>query len=724
MKGKKTKKHKTHSRKGSGKKSGKGNYKRDLRREIFHILEKVPGKAINYKQISSTLGISDSGVRRLIQEILRDETKKGRLKEVERGKYVATNVKQQNVEGRIEITRGGRGFIIVEGHDQDFEVSNRNLGKALWGDIVEAKVLKGGRKKSAKVSRVIKRNKSQYVGVIEKSKDFAFFLPTDQRIHIDFFIPLENLGGAKHGEKVIVEIEDWEDVEEKPVANVVKVLGKPGENDVEMHAILAEFGLPLDFPDEVRHDAESIPKEITQEEISKRRDFRKILTFTIDPEDAKDFDDALSYQKLENGNIEVGIHIADVSHYLQPKTILDDEAYDRATSVYLVDRVIPMLPEVLSNELCSLRPKEEKLCFSAVFELDEKANIKKEWFGRTVIYSDRRFTYEEAQDVIETGKGDHSEAILDLDRLAKLMRKERQKKGGLDFDTEEVKFKLDENGVPIYVFTKVMKDANRLIEDFMLLANRRVAAFIGNPKKGEPKTFVYRVHDDPNDDKLATLKQFVSHFGYQMSLPKDGDALHVLKALLKQSKGSPEEDIIKLMAIRSMAKAEYTTENIGHFGLSFDFYSHFTSPIRRYPDVMVHRLLAHYLEGGSSADQKTYEKHCNHCSIMEKKAVEAERASIKYKQVEFLQNNIGEEFDGVISGLTGWGLYVELIESKCEGMVSMSNLMSDYFSFDAEEYVVRGSKTGFEYHMGQRVRVRVAKADLQKRQLDFEMVED
>jgi len=709
-------------RKKQGGKSS-GNFKKDLRKEIFHLFKKQGGKAWNYKQISSTLGIQDSGIRKLIEEILREEASNKTLKEVERGKYVATKVKQDTVEGTIQITKHGRGFLIVEGEKDDFEVNNKHLGQSLWGDRVEAVVSHHGRKKSARVVRIIERARKQYVGVVELSRKFAFFLPSDQRIHVDFFVPNSGLNGAEQGDKVLVEIREWDDAEDKPVAEVVKVLGRPGDNDVEMHAILAEFGLPYEFEEDVLADADNISKEIPKEEYEKRRDFRKILTFTIDPEDAKDFDDALSYQKLENGNVEVGIHIADVSFYLERGSILDDEAYQRATSVYLVDRVVPMLPEVLSNELCSLRPKEEKLCFSAVFEMDAKANVVGEWFGRTIIYSDRRFTYEEAQEVIETGKGDHKEAILHLDKLAKALRKERMVAGGIDFDTEEVKFKLDENGVPLYVFTKIMRDSNRLIEDFMLLANRKVAEFIGKPKSGKPKTFVYRVHDNPKEDKLETLRQFVTHFGYKMGSPSKEGALKVLRTLLDESKDKPEEDLIKLMAIRSMAKAEYTTENIGHFGLAFDFYSHFTSPIRRYPDVMVHRLLALYLAGGNSANEGDFERHCKHSSLMEKRAVEAERASIKYKQVQFLTTKLGEEFDGVVSGLSNWGIYVELVESKCEGMVQMANLSSDYFSFDSEKYVIRGNKTGFEYRMGQEVRVRVVKADLGKRQLDFEMLE-
>ncbi len=470
-------------------------------------------------------------------------------------------------------------------------------------------------------------------------------------------------------------------------------------------------------------DAERIPSEITDEEIGKRRDMRAITTFTIDPDNAKDFDDALSLRKLENGNWEVGVHIADVAHYLKPGSTLDQEAVKRATSVYLVDRVVPMLPEVLSNGLCSLRPNEEKLCFSAIFELDNEAHIKNEWFGRTVILSDRRFTYEEAQEIIEGADGDFKPEILELDRLSKLLRKERFKDGSLDFSTEEVKFRLDENGKPLGVYTKVMKDANKLIEDFMLLANRRVARFIAKPSSGKPKTFVYRIHDLPNEQKLAELRNFVGHLGYEIpALEPGGNAKRELNKLLQQVDGKGEADSVRQLAIRTMAKAEYSVNNIGHFGLAFEYYSHFTSPIRRYPDVMVHRLLADYLEGKPSANAGEYQKLCKHSSMLERKAAEAERSSIKYKQVEFLVERIGEHFTGTVTGITGWGMYVEINDNKCEGMISLKGISHDNFHFDEEAYAIIGNRTGERFTLGDQVEIKVVGANLEKKQLDFTLV--
>ena len=542
---------------------------------------------------------------------------------------------------------------------------------------------------------------------------------------MDFFIPNASAGEAKHGDKIVVEMDSWEDASDSPIGRVVEVLGDPGDNDVEMHAIMIEYGLPYHFPEEVTLEADNIPKEITEKEVKKRRDVRDVLTFTIDPHDAKDFDDALSMRTLENGNYEVGVHIADVTHYMRPGTLLEEEAFKRATSVYLVDRTVPMLPEVLSNELCSLRPHEDKLCFSAIFEMDENAHVVNKWFGRTVIHSDRRFTYEEAQEVIETGKGDHAEAILKLDELAKKLRAERFKRGGIDFNTEEVKFELADDGRPVGVYVKVMKDSNKLIEDFMLLANVKVAERIGKVKGGKKApTFVYRIHDMPDVDKLRSLRDFVSRFGYRMPKPSRDNAEHVIKDLLKQVEGSAEEDVIKTMAIRSMAKAEYSTNNIGHYGLSFDFYSHFTSPIRRYPDVMVHRLLQHYLDGGDSAGADDYERKCSHSSDMEKKAAEAERASIKYKQVEFMASRIGETFKGIISGVTSWGIYVEVNETKCEGMVHKETMRDDHYVYDDEQKALFGKRTGQEYHFGDEVIIRVIGANMLKRQLDFELVND
>ncbi|MBL4594351.1 MAG: ribonuclease R [Flavobacteriales bacterium] len=536
------------------------------------------------------------------------------------------------------------------------------------------------------------------------------------------FISNDRLKNAQDGDKVIAKITEWPLDKKNPFGKIVQVLGKPGDNDTEMHAILAEFGLPYEFPHNVEKAAEKLDLEISTQEIKKRRDFRTTTTFTIDPKDAKDFDDALSLKKLENGNWEIGIHIADVSHYIIPGSILDNEAYKRATSVYLVDRVVPMLPEILSNRACSLRPQETKLCFAAVFELDEKANVLNEWFGRTVIFSDRRFTYEEAQERIETKAGDLVEEILQLDKLAKLLRKERFKKGSIAFDRVEVKFNLDKEGKPLGVFFKESKDANKLIEEFMLLANKRVAEFIGKVPKGQKaKTFVYRIHDEPNPEKLLSLSNFVKKFGYDLQTGET-EVARSINNLLEKVKGTNEEDMIEQLTIRTMAKAVYSSNNIGHYGLAFNHYSHFTSPIRRYPDVMVHRLLQHYLDGGSSANQREIEDQCKHSSKMEILATEAERTSIKYKQVEFLQDKIGEEFDGVISGVSEWGLYVQITDSLCEGMVRLSDIEGDFYTFDAPNYCARGKQTGQEYRMGDEVRIKVRRADLVKKQLDFELV--
>jgi ribonuclease R len=707
------------------KSSGKGgSYKRDLRREIFEVFRKNPNKTLNYKQVASAMDISDSGIRKLIFELLNEEAENETLLQPERGKFqLPASDEQESLQGIIQITRHGRGFVIIDGRSNDVEIRKEDTGTAFWGDRVEIELNERGRRNSGRVVKVLERAKDRYVGIIEMSGKNAFLLPSDQKIHIDFFISREDLTGAENGDKVVVELLSWKNPSRNPEGRVIKVLGKPGDHNVEMHAIMEEFGLPYEFPEEVLIEAEKISKEISQEEIANRRDFREVLTFTIDPEDAKDFDDALSYRELENGLAEVGIHIADVSHYLKTGTALENDAYDRATSVYLVDRVVPMLPEVLSNELCSLRPGEEKLCFSAVFQMDTEGEISSQWFGRTIIYSDRRFTYEEAQAIIETGEGDHAHAVVSLHKIALALRKKRMGKGGIDFDTEEVKFRLDEKGVPVYVFTKIMKDSNRLIEDFMLLANRKVAEFIGKVAEGKPKTFVYRIHDLPAEDRLANLRQFVSRFGYQ--LPRNNtQPLSLLRGLLDMSKDKPEEEIIKQMAIRSMAKAEYSIHNIGHFGLAFPHYTHFTSPIRRYPDVMVHRLLARYLEGNESAKESEYELRCKHSSQREKRATEAERASIKYKQVEFMSSRLGESFRGIISGITSWGMYVEIEENKCEGMVALSSMLDEYHYFDQDRYVIVGSKSGKEYGMGDRVSIRVIGADLQKRQLDFELIPD
>jgi ribonuclease R/exosome complex exonuclease DIS3/RRP44 len=556
-------------------------------------------------------------------------------------------------------------------------------------------------------------------------------------MYTDFFVPKGSTLDANNGDKVVVSFESWDDGD-SPIGKVTEVLGKPGEHNTEIHAILAEYGLPYGFPTEVQRFADALDTSIKDEEIAKRRDMRETLTFTIDPKDAKDFDDALSFQILDNGNYEIGIHIADVSHYVLPDTILEDEAYDRATSVYLVDRVVPMLPEVLSNNACSLRPNEEKYTFSAIFEMDAKnASIKNQWFGRTVINSDQRFAYEEVQHIIETKKGEIPkdisiredgysvanivvEAVLEMDRLAKIMRNERMQQGALSFDKLEVKFILNEDNEPEGVYFKESKDANKLIEEFMLLANRKVAEFIGKQKP--KKTFVYRVHDDPDPDKLMALNGIISRFGHKLDFKDKKSISSSLNQLLSDVKGKKEQNLVDTLTIRSMSKAIYTTDNIGHYGLAFDYYSHFTSPIRRYPDVMVHRLLQHYLDGGKSANAEVYEKKCKHSSDMEYLASSAERDSIKYMQIKFMQDHQDEEFVGVISGVTEWGIYVEIIENKCEGMVRISNIKGDYYIFDEKEYAIVGERTKKTYQLGDEVVVMVKDTDLIKRHLDFSLI--
>jgi len=702
---------------------GSGNtFKRDLRKEIMRVFEYQPTKPLNHKQVSAALAVTDAGVRKLIYDILKTETEQGKLKEVERGQFVLSAVSNDSHLGYIEINRYGKGFVRVEGQESDIEIAKGETGFALYGDLVEVAWNPNARRPKGKIIRVVERLRKQYVGVIELNKQNAFMVPGDRRMHVDFFIPKEELNDAKNGEKVIVELTKWDRPDSSPFGRVVKVLGKPGEHEVEIHAIIAEYGLPNEFPQAVIDFANAIDPGFTPAEIAKRRDMRDVLSFTIDPYDAKDFDDAISFRKISDDLVEVGVHIADVSFYLKPGTILEQEAFKRATSVYLVDRTIPMLPERLSNELCSLRPNEDKMCFSAVFEMNSNAEVVKEWFGRTVIHSDRRFTYEEAQEILEKKAGEHSEALLAVDALAKKLRARRFSEGSIDFNTDEVKFQLDEKGHPLGVFIKSMKDSNQLIEDFMLLANRRVATYVGQPKQGQPKSFVYRVHDSPDPEKLNKLRNFLKNLGYKLPKSTDTKDTHnVIKELLKHAEGQPEENVIREMAIRSMAKAIYTANNIGHYGLAFEFYSHFTSPIRRYPDVMVHRLLQRYLEGGTSAEESELELKCRHSSLMEKRASEAERASIKYKQVEFMLLHREKIFKGIISGLASWGFYVEVVENKCEGLVALNTLRDDLYEFDADKYIIRGVRRRKEYRMGDEVLVQVADGDLQQRTLNFEL---
>jgi len=697
-----------------------------LTQMVLDIFEQNGNTPLNYKQVSAKLNIHDPEAKYTILEILQEEAFKQVLKEISPGKFQLIELKTF-VEGKVDLTNDGSAFIITDDESEgDIFVAPRKLRNALNGDRVRVYVYakSRGRHKEGEIIEILQRNKTEFTGIVKLSERFAFFIPDDRKMMHDIFIPIGELNGAKNGIKAIAEITDWPAGAKNPLGRIKQVLGVQGENDTEMNAILAEYGFPLSFPAEVEHDAEAISDVISPAEIAKRRDFRNITTFTIDPFDAKDFDDALSFKILENGNYEVGVHIADVSHYIIPDSALDKEAFERGTSVYLVDRVIPMLPERLSNGLCSLRPKEDKLCFAAVFELDEEAHIINEWYGKTVIHSDRRFTYEEVQEVIETGQGDYQKEILKLNTLAYILRERKFKNGAISFETTEVKFKLDETGKPTGVYVKERKDAHKLIEDFMLLANRKVAEYVSKLGKGKHKyTFVYREHDSPKPESLANFAQFAARFGYKINTKSDKETAKSLNYLMEDVEGKKEQNVLTHLAIRSMAKAIYTTKSSSHYGLAFDHYTHFTSPIRRYPDVMVHRLLFHYLNGGQSVSAEHYEKLCQHSSQMEKKAADAERSSIKYKQAEFLKGEVGNVYAGVISGVTEWGMYVEIIENKCEGMIRLRDISDDFYTLDEKNYAIIGQKKKKVYQLGDDVMIRVKNVDLTKKQIDFSLVQ-
>ena len=713
----------------------------NLTEQIIKILKAEHHKSFNYKQICAKLHVNDASSRNQVIKKLNQLKAKQQIIEVERGKFQLLPNRNYHT-GILDISGKGGGYVVVEGLENDIYVPPHNLNKALHGDEVEVYIYKQRRNKKheGEITRILKRKSTEFIGVIEIQKKFAFVHTSEEgnKMHTDVFVPLKKIGTATHGDKVVVEIEDWPEKADSPFGKVTKILGKPGEHQTEIHSILAQYGLPYEFPKKVEDYANKIDTSIKEDEIARRRDMREVLTFTIDPKDAKDFDDALSFQKLENGNYEIGIHIADVSHYVVPGTILDDEAYERATSIYLVDRVVPMLPEVLSNNTCSLRPNEEKYTFSAVFELDPaSAKIKNQWFGRTVTYSDARFAYEEAQAVIDsttntipaevslTGEtynttSELQEAILELNRLAKIMRNQRMKNGAISFDKVEVKFDLDQEANPVGVYFKTSKEANKLIEEFMLLANKKVSEFIG--KRTPKHTFVYRVHDEPDDEKLAALQNVVGKFGYKLNFKDRKSTTASLNNLLKEVQGRKEQNLVDTLAIRSMSKAVYTTENIGHYGLAFDYYSHFTSPIRRYPDVMAHRLLQHYIDGGKSANEEAYEEKCKHSSSMEQLATHSERDSIKYMQIRFMQDHKDEEFLGVVSGVTEWGIYVEIISNKCEGMVRLREIKDDHYEFDQDSYSIIGRNSKHTITLGDEVYVKVKEADLVKKHLDFYLI--
>lgn len=698
----------------------------ELRTKLSTLMANHPAQSYNYKQLAMRLQVKSMEMKRQISEVLREMSEADELEEISTGRY---KVKQTGayITGEVELTAKGAAYIISKESEEDVFVAFPNLKHALNGDKVKVLVYarSRGRRPEGEVAEILERRKATFVGIVQRSAHYAFLVPTGKQLPYDVFIPMEHLNGANNGDKVVVKIKDWPENQKNPVGEVVEVLGRPGNNDTEMNAIMAEYELPVKFPPNVLKAAEKIPLEIPEEEIRKRRDCRDVVTFTIDPKDAKDFDDALSIRELKKGIYEVGVHIADVSYYVKENTVLDKEAYERATSVYLVDRTIPMLPERLSNGVCSLRPDEDKLCFSAIFRMDDNAQVLDQWFGRTLIRSNRRFTYEEAQEMIEGADGDYKTEVLLLNDLAQKLRKDRFKAGAIDFDRVEVKFNLDEDGRPLGVYFKCSQEANKLIEEFMLLANRKVAERIGKPAAGKKaKTFVYRIHERPLPEKLEEFNRFVAKFGYSLKTGSQKALTTSMNSLMAEVKDKPEQNMIETLAVRTMAKAVYSTDNIGHYGLAFDFYTHFTSPIRRYPDVMVHRLLQRYLEDGRSVNKEKYEEFCKHSSDMEQVAANAERSSIKYKQVEFMSDKIGQAFEGTISGVTQWGFYVELDDSKCEGLVSMTELDDDFYEFDEKNYCIAGRHHHKIYQLGDQVTIQVAKANLVSRQLDFALVRE
>jgi len=698
--------------------------KKDLIAEIIKFFQEDTERVCNYQQVSNALGVTKQALRTMVAECLAELSLQDYLIEISTGKY-KFNERGLYVEGSIRRSRNGKNYLMPDDGGDPIFIAERNSAHAMDGDRV--RVMHSAKKVSSEpegeVVAVLEHAENVFVGILNIEKSYAFLITDSKKLANDIFIPKDKIKGGKTGQKAVVRIIEWPDRAKNPIGEVIDILGDVGDNNTEMNAIMAEFGLPYTYPEEMEKAAELIPDVISSDEIAKREDFRGVTTFTIDPHDAKDFDDALSVQKLPNGNWEVGVHIADVTHYVKPGSPIDKEAENRATSVYLVDRTVPMLPERLCNQICSLRPDEEKLCFSCIFELDDNAVVKKYRIVRTVIKSNRRFAYEEAQAIIEGNHGDLEEEILSLDRLAKKLRQKRFDAGAINFDRFEVKFNIDEKGKPLSVYFKFAKDSNKLIEEFMLLANKTVAEFVG--KATPPKTFVYRVHDLPDSEKMDNFAEFIRRFGYKLKTNgTKSDVSKSINGLLDDVQGKPEENLIETVAIRAMAKAVYSTTNLGHYGLAFDYYTHFTSPIRRYPDMMVHRLLERYLAGGRSVSVEKWEELCVHSSEMEVLASQAERASIKYKQVEFMSERLGMVYDGVISGVTEWGLYVEINENKCEGMVPIRDLDDDYYEFDEKSYCLTGRRNHKFFRLGDPIRIQVARANLERKQLDFALATD
>jgi len=687
---------------------------------ILSLLEEMVGKAYSTKQITRKLGLKKKSLITDLYHILDQLEEDGKIEQLGNGTYRSAK-ETAALTGRVDHVNPRFAYVIVEGEEKDIYVKSRDLGSAIHGDIVELNVFSSrkGASPEGKVTKIIQRGRNRFVGRIEQSPNYAFIVPDFKKIYNDFFVYPDNINGATTNDKVVFEVTKWSSPDRNSEAKVIEILGKTGENDAEIHSIMAEFDLPFRFDPSVLKESEGIKEEIPATEIKKRKDYRDVLTFTIDPEDAKDFDDAISFRELENGHYEIGVHIADVTHYVQPGTVLDTDAYDRATSVYLVDRTVPMLPERLSNQLCSLRPNEDKLTFCAAFEIDAKGKVFNEWFGRTIIHSDQRFSYEQAQTLIETGKGNLARELQLLNGIALKLRKDRFVKGAVNFESTEVKFKLDEKGKPLAVIPKERKDAHKLIEEFMLLANRAVATYIFKLRKGEEKnTFVYRTHDHPDPEKVKDFAQFAKQFGHKINI-EDAAISRSLNQLMNEIEGKPEQNVLQQLAVRSMAKAKYTTDAKGHFGLAFPHYTHFTSPIRRYPDMMVHRLLQHYLDGGKSVNKKDYESKCVHSSEREKRAADAERASIKYKQVEFMSMAADKAYEGIITGVTDFGVFVEIIETKCEGMARLADMKDDFYEFDEKNFRIIGRRRKKIYRLGDTIEVRIKKTDIDRRLIDL-----